>query len=338
MIPTVTVVGAGAVGLALAARVARTGRPVRVVVRRAEAAARLAAEGIAVEDVSAGISWTVPVEAGASLGEALGDAAAEAGVVCLCVRSVDTDGVAAALAAAAPSSCVVAVQNGVDGDALLVRRFDRVVGAVWRQTCTRRDDRSVVFAGGGRVILGLPAGVRDPAGARGLADVLADDLRRAGFDVGRSERIAADRWLKTALNLLSAPNAIVRPDEHAQAGFAELKVAILEEARAVLAAAGIDAASCDGRDPSLDAMITRHREAVASPAPRRALPIYNSAWSALQTERGALESIVFHDRFVALGAEHGVVTPVNARVRDVVERLGRERLGPESVGVADLLP
>ena len=46
-----TLIGAGSVGLGIGARVARSGEPVRFLVRRPEVAATLEAEGVRLEDL-----------------------------------------------------------------------------------------------------------------------------------------------------------------------------------------------------------------------------------------------------------------------------------------------
>ena len=61
--------------------------------------------------------------------------------------------------------------------------------------------------GWGRVVLGAW-----PEGRSAETERLAEDLRAAGYDVGISEHIGADQWLKLAINLMSAPNALVLRD------------------------------------------------------------------------------------------------------------------------------
>ncbi|MDX1648444.1 MAG: 2-dehydropantoate 2-reductase N-terminal domain-containing protein, partial [Myxococcota bacterium] len=64
------VVGAGSVGLTLAARLRRAGLPVRVATRRAEAARALAG-GLVAEDPATGATQRLDVEATAELDAAL---------------------------------------------------------------------------------------------------------------------------------------------------------------------------------------------------------------------------------------------------------------------------
>jgi len=80
---------------------------------------------------------------------------------------------------------------------------------------------------------------------------------------------------------MSTPNALVRRDDHETLVFTEGKARLLEEARDALAAAGIAARSCDGRDRSLDAEIAFQRAALARSVAARRLPLYNSLWQGL---------------------------------------------------------
>lgn len=320
----ITVFGAGAIGLTLAARLAKNGRPVRVCTRRAEDATRLERGGITVEEPETGAAWNAPVEAQA------GPPIGERDWIFACVRGPQTEEAAGALAAASPGAAIVNVQNGVDGDARFARHFEHVVGAVIRHGCTRIDPDRVRCTSGGRIVIG-----GFPDGADGL-EPLATLLRDAGYDVGVSQRVASDRWLKLCVNLMSTPNALVRPSEHETIAFTEGKARLLEEARDVFRAAGIDARSCDGRDRSLDAEIEAQRSALARGTAARRLPIYNSLWQALQ--RGApLEADAHHDLVVDLGRRHGVATPTNLRARAAVARVVREALGPESLSALECL-
>lgn len=335
------VLGAGAVGLSLGARLAAGGRSVLFVAHGEDAARAIRESGVVVEDPGSGeVVRAAPARGGAAPGvdAAAGIAAAAAalrdpaaGPVLLCVRADDTAAVAAELAAAAPGASVASVQNHVDNEEILARTFPRVLGVVWRQTCTRVAPNAVRALGRGRVVVGAW-----PEGGGGDVDALAADLRSAGFDVGVSARIVEDKWLKLCVNLMSAPNALVVPDDHTHAAFVEIKVRLLTEARDVLAAAGIPARSCDGGDRSLEEEIAFQRASLARGTSARRLPVYNQIWAALR-DRRSLEGHRYHRLLVELGARHGVATPQNARVLEALELAWREGRGPESVRARDLL-
>jgi 2-dehydropantoate 2-reductase len=225
----------------------------------------------------------------------------------------------------------VSFQNDVDNEECLARHFATVIGGVYRQTCTRRAPNHAVTAGAGRIVLGS-----HPEGAGPRVEELASLLRDAGYDVGVSRNVRSDLWLKLCVNLMSAPNALIRREDHDTAAFSEIKVRLLEEARTVLAAAGVDASSCDGRDRSLDAEIAFHRMAHQRGMSARRLPLYNQVWASLRHGL-PLESAGYHRRLLELAARHGLELPANERVLVILERAARDSLGPESASAAEFL-
>ncbi len=322
-----TVLGAGSVGLVLGARLALAGAPVRFVTRSEESARHLVDDGVRIEDPATGETWRARVRATVGPEAGIGR-----GPVYVCVRGPDTEAAASALAEAAPDATVVSVQNGVESEAVLARRFAKVVGAVWRQTCTRIGPAEARATGRARMVVG-----RWPEGGCAAVDELADGLRRADLDVGVSTRIQEDLWLKLCVNLMSAPNALVRRPDHGTRAFAEAKARLLEEARDALAAAGIPARSCDGRDRSLDEEIAWQREAFERGTGARDLPLYNHVWTGLRS-RSHLESGDYHRLILTLARRAGLAAPVNERVLAVLEETWRQGRGPEGAAARDLLP
>jgi 2-dehydropantoate 2-reductase len=323
------VLGAGSVGLALAAQLAAAGRRVLVIARGPEAALALRG-GVVAEDPVAGAERRLAIEAAASAAEAA--ARIGSGAVFVCTREPDTEAAGRELARAAPGCLAVAVQNDLTGGEHLARSLRRVVAAVWRQTCTRVAADRVRFHGPARVVVGAEPGCDTAA----EAEALARELAGAGLDAACSKRIRDDQWLKLCVNLMSAPNALVRRDDHRDAAFVEVKARLLEEARAALAAAGIRADSCDGRDRDLDGEIRFQREALARGASARSVPLFNHVWTGLHEGR-AIEAEAYHRRILDLAAGHGVPAPQNARVLAALTRAAREGLGPECCGAAELL-
>ena len=320
----VGIIGAGSVGLALGARLAASGCEVLFLTRRPEQAAELTRNGIRLEDPATGTSLEAPVRATAQLAEAASQLSGHP--MLFCTRAADLAPLAEALSRLAPEATAVSAQNGVDSDALLARSFSRSAGLVVRQTCTRFDDRSVRATGRGRLIVG---GCTD-------AEPLAALFDRAGYDVGLSRDLGSDRWLKLCINLMSAPNALVVQQDHASWEFVEIKARLLEEARDVLGAAGVRATSCDGRDRTLDEEIRSQRASLEQGTSARDLPLYNQVWSALR-HGGSLEADGYHRSICALGRAHGVATPSNARVLELLLLTAREARGAESLRAAELL-
>lgn len=325
----VTIVGAGAVGLVLAARLARSGANVLVVTRREEAARLISQEGIRVEDPVRGERFDARVDVVAGI-ERAGERARRDPLL-LCVRGPDVEEAALALSRVAPDACVACLQNDVDNEERVAARFERVIGGVVRQTSTRLADNAVVAQYPGRLVVGPFT-----AAASAACRALAERLRAAHYDVGVSPHILEDKWLKLAVNLTSAPNALIRKDDHTRPAFVEIKVRLLEEAKAVFAAAGIRARSCDGRDRSLDEEIAHHRTSLARGTSARRLPLYNQVWAALH-RGGPLEADGYHRRVIALGAAAGIATPQNERVLERLLRAYEGGLGPECFGADEIV-
>lgn len=328
-LPRIALVGAGAVGLSLAGRLAAAGVDVAVVARTEAAARAIEREGILVRDPATEDELHARVARATSQLADVADLASR--IALLCVRAPDTQAIVAELAACAPEIAVACAQNDVDNEDVAARSFARVVGVVVRQTCTRTTPRSVLALGRGRLIVG-PA----TTAAAGDSRALARAFRRAQFDVGESDDIRADKWLKLCLNLMSVPNALIAREEHAKETFVEIKARLLEEARDALAAAGIEAGSCDGADRSLAEEIAYQRGSATAGTSSRSLPLYNAVWTSLRY--GApLEADRYHERIVALARRHGLDAPLNARALALAMRARREGRGPESASCADFL-
>ena len=217
-----TIVGNGSVGLVMGCRLAHSGTPILFVARSPQAADALAATGVSVENPATGERTHAQVDAVAGVGNAgeqIGD-----GPVMLCVRESQIPGVTDELARVAPDVAVVCWQNGVDSEDTLARRFERVIGGVVRLTSTRTSANTAAASGAGRLVLG-----DFPNGVAPHTEWLARRLRAAGYDVGVSERINADKWLKLCINLMSAPTALIRREDHTGRAFVEIKTRLLEE-------------------------------------------------------------------------------------------------------------
>ena len=323
------IVGAGAVGLALAARLARAGESVQLITRRPEEARLLREAGLVAEHPAGGTAFRVELDA-RSWQEAEGDS--DEHPVLICTRSDAVEEVCRSLSARAEAG-VVTLQNDVVSEDVAAGLIAPVFGGVWRETCTRLGANRVrfLFNRPGRAILGLHPRGTSPA-AQGLARV----FENAGIRTGVSSEIGKDKWLKLCVNLMSTPNALVRREDHATRAFSEVKIRLLEEALAVLAAAGIETGSCDGADRSLEEEIEFQRAAQATGNSARAIPLYNQVWAALR-HGGYLEADSYHQRIVALAREYDTPAPTNRRVLAALRAAAASAAGPESAAAAELL-
>lgn len=328
MTPKLAIVGAGSVGLVLAARLGQAGADVLLVTRGEDQARRIAAGGLRLEDPASGEVLRVAVEVVGGIAKAAPRLASR--TVVACHRTPQAPAIAAELGDAAPACVIALAQNGAAPEEPFAGRFDPLLGVVVRFTATRIAAGTVRTTGSGRLVVG-----RHPSGTGLEADALAAAFRSAGFDVGLSSRISEDRLLKLCLNLLSAPNAMIRREDHTSEAFVELKAGLLEEARDVLAAAKIPAASCDGRDRGLDAEISHQRAALASGASARSLPLYNQVWRALQ-EGGPVEADGYYRTILDLAERFTIPAPLNARMLEAVQHAVHAGAGPEQLRATDL--
>ena len=133
------VVGAGAVGGVIGARLSRAGFEVELVARGAHLAA-LRARGLRLRSPEG--DATLAVSAVAHPAEhAFGDDS----VVLLAVKTQDAEAALAELASCAGSETpVVCLQNGVEAERLALRRFARVVGAMLMLPTTHLEPGVVV--------------------------------------------------------------------------------------------------------------------------------------------------------------------------------------------------
>jgi 2-dehydropantoate 2-reductase len=212
---TVCVVGAGAIGMFLGTRLARSGSEVAALARGATAAA-LRTHGFRFEE--GGTTLTAPVrvvETTAALGPQ--------DLVVLTVKGPSLSGLAEQVRPLlGPESMVLTAMNGVPWwffhglggphEGSVVRAVDpdgrvaaaipvrHVIGCVVHATCAVREPGLVRHGFGRGLIIGEPGGT---ASAR--VSALADRLTKAGFETTVSPRIQADVWYKLWGNMTMNP-------------------------------------------------------------------------------------------------------------------------------------
>lgn len=197
---TLVVVGAGAIGLLVAGRLAQSGRPVALLARPSSAG-ELARQGVRIaQDGQTDQIDTVAVLGGP---EELPVAARPVELAVLCVKGYDTAGALPALELLAPER-VLTLQNGIGNEELLLDRFgpERVISGVITTSVEvgALGQISVTKAGG----IGLaPIQV---AGSVAPADEL---LAAAGFSVHTYPDYRAMKWSKALLNMLGNATAAI---------------------------------------------------------------------------------------------------------------------------------
>jgi len=287
-----TVFGVGSVGTVLAGCLASRGIPTAVMGRGAVASIRMEGDD---ENTEAHVRVVDSPE----------------GIILLCVH----DSQVAEVCARWPERTVVTFSNGVSAEETAAR-WCRVIGGVWRMTCTLQSPGHALFTRRGRIVLGAW-----PRGTSGDVESIAGDLRQAGFSVAVSPAIGEDIWLKLLCNIGSTANALVPPADHPDSRFGAIKAALTEEAWDAMRRHGIVARSFDGKDASPEEEIRRQSITGA-----RVRPVYNDTWRQLSLGRRPQER--YHRIIVDLDGS----ATLNARMAELLDRATR----PECYSINEL--
>lgn len=225
---SIVVVGAGAIGLLVAGRLARAQQPTALLARPATGAA-IREQGVRIQqdgrtDVVRGLELIGAPERPVQPGQ-------RPDLAILCVKGYDTAGALPALEALNPRA-ILTLQNGIGNEETLAERFgaERVVsGAITISVETDGPGQITVTKSGG---IGLASLTGEPAPAR-----WATTLGSAGFLVREYADYRAMKWSKALLNMLGNATAAIL-DMPVDAIYADRRLAALER-RAFLEALGV---------------------------------------------------------------------------------------------------
>ena len=310
--------GTGAVGGVIGAHLHEAGVPVTLVAR-GEHLARIRADGLRLDTAAGEIVVRAP-----SAGSAAEVAWTDDTVVLLCVKSHQTAAALEDLAAhAPPGTRVVSVQNGVSNEAAVLRRFAATYAVCVMLPSTHLEPGLVVqkcHPTPGILDIG-----RVPGGTDEVAEGIAADLRRGGFESVPRPDIMAWKYRKLLMNLGNGVDALCPPGEAAD----ELVGRARAEGEAVLAAAGIPVvpAEEDARRRG-DVLRSRTDEGI-----RRG----GSTWQSVARGTAGVETDHLSGEIVLLGRWHAVPTPVNELVQQTTGELVRRGGAPRSLDAAELL-
>ncbi|MEQ4497571.1 ketopantoate reductase family protein [Nocardioides kribbensis] len=311
------VVGAGAIGGAVAALLHESGARVTLVARGAHLEA-LRARGLSLavgDDVR---RVAVPVVGGP--GEVAWDADA---VVHLAVKSHQSADALDALLAQAPATTpLVCLQNGVSNERAALRRMPAVHGVCVMMPASHLRPGEVVLHSLGRPGL-LDVG-RCPTGSDEVDHAVVAAYRAAGFDSVVREDVMAWKHRKLLLNLGNGVDATCADSPAAE----ELVRRVRAEGEVVLAAAGVDVVT--------EVADRERRGDLLRPLARRD-EAGSSTWQSLARGAGSSEVDHLNGEIVLLGRLHGVSTPANALVQEVTAAAARTRAAPGTLDAAGLL-
>lgn len=192
--PRIVVFGAGAVGCYFGGMLARAGAPVTLI-GRAQHVDAIVERGLVIERGER--SETVQVGASTQV-----DAARDADIVLVCVKSPDTEAAARSLAPhVGRDAAIVSLQNGVDNADKLCGVLDNPVFAAVVYVGTFMNGPGVVrHAGRGDLVLGAARATASRPGAVARLKAIAALFERAGVHCPVTPDIDAALWTKLAIN------------------------------------------------------------------------------------------------------------------------------------------
>lgn len=323
----IAVAGAGSVGCYIGGCLTLAGRDVTLLMRPALAEA-VSRRGLRISDLEGSdrilppVALRLAVDAGAAL--------ADAEIVLVTVKSRDTAEMARLIARHAPQDAVVvSLQNGVGNAGVLRERLaptQRVVaGMVPFNVVPMADDGGPVRFH--RATAGTLLVEPDAAG-------LADALDVPGAQLDEHPDMTGVLWAKLLLNLNNALNALSDlplSAELADRGWRRLLAAQIEEALAVLAAAGIEPARLERVPPRAIPFILRLPTWLFRLVARRMLAIdphaRSSMWEDLQRRRPT-EIDHLQGAILRLARDKGVAAPLTERIARLIKGAEEAGAGP----------
>jgi len=306
------VIGAGAVGGTIGARLSEGGHEVLLIARGAHYEA-LKSGGLRLITPHDDRTLDIAV-AGGPVAERDDD------VLIVATKSQDT------LAALDPwprHLPVVCAQNGVENERTTLRRFERVYGmCVWLPAAHLEPG---VVAAYGSPRSGLLQVGCYPHGTDELTKQLATDLEGSGFVALSSPEVMRWKHGKLLANLGNALEALTGLGP----GVEEILHRVRTEGRVVLEEAGIPYST-----PQEEREMRRDQVEL--------LPIGGqtrgggSSWQSLARGAGSIEVDFLNGEIVVLGRELGLPTPANEVLQREANRFARERRKPGSMPLATL--
>lgn len=326
------VLGAGAIGCYLGSRLAAAGHPVTLV-GRPKIIDVIGRDGLTVTDLDGFKAHVDPrqMQLATSLTP---DLFATPTVVLLCVKGGATESAARELQAVCPPhTTVLSMQNGVDNVARIAQAapaLDAVAGMV---------PYNVVMLNGHHVHRGTTGALhmtRTPITQRMQSDWIA-----AGLPLELDDDMRTIQWGKLLLNLNNPVNALSDMPLRAQLlnrDYRRVVAAMQDEALKTMKAAGIRPAKVGSAPPHALPPILRLPNWLFTRLAARMLRMDENArssmWDDVQNGR-TTEVDDLCGAVVRLGAQHGVPTPVNATLCQLIprHRAGQRVSGPELLRV-----
>jgi 2-dehydropantoate 2-reductase len=313
------VLGAGVIGCYVGGRLAAAGQAVTLVGRPRPTEA-MALQGLTVSDLDGHRTHVAPEQLRLANSLAAGWPAApdtEPTVVLLCVKGGDTASAARELAASCPAgSVVLSLQNGVENVARINAEAPQLVALAGMVPY------NVVMPGPTQVHRATTGTLR--LARHPMTEAMLPLLTAAGLPTALSDDMLAVQWGKLLLNLnnpINALSGLPLREQLLQRDYRRVLAALQVEALAALKAAGIVPAQVASAPPRALPHVLRLPNWLFTRIAARLLRIDASArssmWDDLQQGRGT-EIDDLCGAVVRLAARHGVTTPRNAAIAELV--------------------
>jgi 2-dehydropantoate 2-reductase len=303
---SIAVVGAGALGSWFGGLLARAGRDVTLIGRAAHAAA-INRDGLLFQ--STGAEERIAVSATTDVAAVRG-----AGLVLFCVKSLDTETAAAAMAPhLSPDAVVLSLQNGVDNPERIARHAgNEVVPVLVYAGANIPQPGTVRHTGGKDIVVGRLEKFRSRSPGSVSLDEIAAMFTHAGLAVKISGDIEADLWTKLLMNCAyNAISALGNAPYSRMVAIPDVRDLMLEAAKEVAAVA-----KAKGIRLPDDILESAMKLADAMPQTRSS--------TAQDIAKGRPTEIAHLNGYVAgQGRALGVATPVNRTLNALVMLLER---------------
>jgi 2-dehydropantoate 2-reductase len=311
------VFGAGAIGGLVGARLFQHGEDVALIARGDHA--RALASGLVLEAPDESVTLPIAVVTTPADVDWTDDT-----VVLLGVKGQNTEEALAELVLVAPPETpIVCMQNGVENERRVLRRFPRTYAMC--VMCPATHLRPGVIVAHSAPVSGLLDLGRYESGVDEMAQALADTLDATTFQSVARPDIMRWKYRKLLMNLANAVEALSGPAGRGS----DLAQAAQREGTDVLAAAGIAVATPEedrARRGDLLQMRTTSSGAWGG----------GSSWQSLARGTGSIEAEYLNGEIVLLGALHGVATPVNRLLQRLAVQAAANGRAPGSWTLEEL--
>ena len=328
------VMGAGAIGGYVGARLAAKGATEVTLIGRKALADTIARHGVTLRE----LDHDAHVDPAMVRIEEDVHALSSCDVVFCCVKSGATAETAKILAnVLEPTTVVVSLQNGLRNPEVLRAALPRnpVLPAVV--------DFNVIICEGAVFHRTTSGSLIIETRAEGQDQPWVDALRAAGLEVEEVRPIAPEQWTKLLLNLNNAVSALSGAptrDMILSRPYRRVIATLINEGLDVLHEAGIRTANFHGVPLRVMAFILKLPTPIVRMVIRAQLRIDPEARTSMWTdlERGRPTEVDFlNGEIVRLADQHGIAAPINRRIAELVHEAERAGAGSPQMGAETLL-